>query len=348
MIFKILAYAFLLAPLSWGEVAASSSPRVSAPPELRLLQACVEKGGGSVMVSPFSLYEVLRYALPGAGGETERQIRAVLPGDGTIRKDWTFLSEDFSRLLRCYSANRIFVDRTVELKDAYKRAVGADAVAPAPFRENTAAAVRQVNAWAARNTENRIRHLLNPRQMSDRTVLVLVNSMYLRAFWDSKFEGKDTRLRTFFREDGTPCKVPMMKQQVFTEGVNWPRQGGMCYEKDGVRGASLFFAGGKGAPVFMAVLPPEGRRLKQFIAGLTAEEWNGILSALSARHAVEKMREPGAPPLEQYARYHLRLPRFAHSSPTLSLKEALEALGMKDAFNELADFHGWGAARDSR
>lgn len=54
----------------------------------------------------------------------------------------------------------------------------------------------------------------------------------------------------------------MMKQQVFTEGNSWPRQGGMYDEKEGVRAASLFFAGGKGAPVFMAVLPPKGKKLK--------------------------------------------------------------------------------------
>lgn len=68
----------------------------------------------------------------------------------------------------------------MELKDAYKKAVGPDAVAQAPFRENMAEAVRQVNAWAATNTGNRIRNLLNPQRMSDRTVLVLVNAMYLR------------------------------------------------------------------------------------------------------------------------------------------------------------------------
>lgn len=89
----------------------------------------------------------------------------------------------------------------MELKDAYKKAVGPDAVAQAPFRENMAEAVRQVNAWAATNTGNRIRNLLNPQRMSDRTVLVLVNAMYLRAFWDSKFEGRDTAPRTFVRED---------------------------------------------------------------------------------------------------------------------------------------------------
>lgn len=44
---------------------------------------------------PFSLYEVLRYMLPGAAGETEKQMAAVLPGDGKIRRDWTFLSGDF-------------------------------------------------------------------------------------------------------------------------------------------------------------------------------------------------------------------------------------------------------------
>ncbi len=209
--------------------------------------------------------------LPGAAGETEKQMAAVLPGDGKIRRDWTFLSGDFSRSLRCYSANRIFADRSVELKDAYKKAVGP-------------------------NTGNRIRNLLNPQRMSDRTVLVLVNAMYLRAFWDSKFEGRDTALRTFVREDGAACQVPMMKQQVFTEGRSWPRQGGMYYEKDGVRGASLFFTGGKGAPVFMAVLPPEGRKMKQFIDGMTAEDWNGILSSLSARDAAEETRKPGGKP----------------------------------------------------
>lgn len=342
MILRVLACAVFLGGVSWAEVPSAASP-VPEAPELRLLRACGEESGGSVMISPFSLYEVLRYMLPGAAGETEKQMAAVLPGDGKIRKDWTFLSDDFSRSLRCYSANRIFADRSVELKDAYKKAVGPDAVAPVPFRENTAEAVRQINAWAATNTENRIRNLLNPQRMSDRTVLVLVNAMYLRAFWDSRFEERDTVPRTFVREDGSACKVPMMKQQVFTEGRSWPRQGGMYYEKDGVRGASLFFTGGKGAPVFMAVLPPEGRKLKQFIAGMTAEEWNGILSALCVRDAAEETRKPGGKPLEQYSRYHLRLPRFSQSSPTLSLKEALEALGMKDAFTERADFSRMGS-----
>lgn len=248
MIFRSLAYVFLLGSVSWADIPPAPSPGVSAPPELRLFRACMEKSGGSVMISPFSLYEVLRYMLPGAAGETEKQMAAVLPGDGKTRRDWTFLSGDFSRSLRCYSANRIFADRSVELKDAYKKAVGPDAVAQAPFRENMAEAVRQVNAWAATNTGNRIRNLLNPQRMSDRTVLVLVNAMYLRAFWDSKFEGRDTALRTFVREDGAACQVPMMKQQVFTEGRSWPRQGGMYYEKDGVRGASLFLREGRARP----------------------------------------------------------------------------------------------------
>lgn len=248
MIFRTLAYVFLLGSVSWADVPSAPSPGVSAPPELRLLRACMEKSGGSVMVSPFSLYELLRYMLPGAAEETEKQMAAILPGDGKIRRDWTFLSDDFSRSLRCYSASRIFADRSVELKDAYEKAVGPDAVAPAPFRENKAEAVRQVNAWAAANTGNRIRNLLNPQRMSDRTVLVLVNAMYLKAFWDSKFERRDTGPRTFVREDGTSCQVPMMKQQVFTEGRSWPRQGGMYYEKDGVRGQACFLREGRARP----------------------------------------------------------------------------------------------------
>lgn len=233
--------------MSWAYALAPPVSGVFPSPELRLLQACVEKGGGNVMVSPYSLYETLRYMLPGAAGETRKQMEAILPGDGAIRKEWSFLSEDLSRSLRCSSANRVFADRSVELEEDYQKAVGADCVALVPFRENMADAVRQVNAWVAKNTENRIRNLLNPQEMRNRAVLVLVNAMYMRAFWDSRFEEKTTA-RMFFREDGTSCRVPMMKQQVFTEGNSWPRQGGRYDEKDGVRAASLFFQEGRGLP----------------------------------------------------------------------------------------------------
>lgn len=61
MIFSTLAYVFLLGSVSWADIPPAPSPGVSAPPELRLFRACMEKSGGSVMISPFSLYEVLRY-----------------------------------------------------------------------------------------------------------------------------------------------------------------------------------------------------------------------------------------------------------------------------------------------
>lgn len=142
MIFRILACIVFLGSVSWAGIPAPPVPGVSAPPELRLLRACAEKSGGNIMISPFSLYEVLRYLLPGAAGETKNQMEAVLPGDGAIRKEWSFLSQDFSRSWRCYSASRIFADRSVKLKEDYERAVGADRVVPAPFRENKAEAVR--------------------------------------------------------------------------------------------------------------------------------------------------------------------------------------------------------------
>lgn len=82
-----------LGSVSWPGTPAPPVPGVSVPPELRLVQACVEKSRGNVMISPFSLYEVLRYMLPGAAGETGKQMEAVLPGNGTTGKEWSFLSD---------------------------------------------------------------------------------------------------------------------------------------------------------------------------------------------------------------------------------------------------------------
>lgn len=247
MIFRILACIVFLGSVSWAGISAPPVPGVSAPPELRLLRACAEKSGGNIMISPFSLYEVLRYLLPGAAGETENQMEAVLPGDGAIRKEWSFLSQDFSRSWRCYSASRIFADRSVKLKEDYEKAVGADRVVPAPFRENKAEAVRQVNAWAAKNTGGRIRNLLNQQEISGRTALVLVNAVYMRAFWESRFEGK-TEAQAFFREDGSSCIMPMMKQQVFTEGTHGPGRAACMMRKVECARPACSFPGGRGLP----------------------------------------------------------------------------------------------------
>lgn len=121
----------------------------------------------------------------------------------------------------------------------------------------------------------------------------------------------------------------MMKQDVFTEGV---MEGGKYYEKDGVRGVSLFLKGGKGTPVFVAVLPPDGKKVKQFVEEMTVEEWNGLLDALSARAGVS-VRTRGWD-----RSFPLSLPCFSQSSPSVSLKNALISLGMKDAFTTHADF----------
>lgn len=335
----LLACAFFLGGGSWATSPSVPAGTFAGVPELRLFQAFLEKSEEqSMMVSPFSLYEVLRCLLPGAVGETGKQIRAVLPGDGSIRKDWTFLSKDFSRSLRCYCASRLVVDRSVNLKPGYVKAVGRDRVAKAPFRENKAEAVRQVNAWVSQCTENRINGFLRPESVNDSTVIVLVNSLYMRAFWSSEFKRESTGVRPFFREDGSSCNVFMMRQQVFTEGDRWPREGGKYYEKNGMRGASLFFAGGKKAPVFMAVLPPAGKKLKRFVAEMTVEEWKDILSVLSARDSGEPSAQADEKRWEGGSRYHLRLPRFSLSFPTVSLEGALMALGVKDAFSDRADF----------
>lgn len=262
-------------------------------------------------------------------------MESVLPGDGAVRKDWAFLSKETARWVRTCSANRVFVDSSVKLKPDYVDAVGRSAVAEAPFRSDRAAAVQLLNAWVERRTENRIKGLLRPDMLAENTSLVLVNSLYIRVFWKNKFKKEETRKRLFVREDGSSSKVPMMKQDVFTEGV---MEGGKYYEKDGVRGVSLFLKGGKDAPVFVAVLPPDGKKLKGFVEEMTADEWIGILAALSARDSDEALAEARKKSPDSFAACCLELPRFSQSSRAVSLKNALISLGMKDAFTTRADF----------
>lgn len=50
--------------------------------------------------------------------------------------------------------------------------------------------------------------MLNPAL----TRLVVVNSIYFKGLWKSRFQPENTKMRTFTRGDGTDTKVLMMSQ----------------------------------------------------------------------------------------------------------------------------------------
>lgn len=62
--------------------------------------------------------------------------------------------------------------------------------------------------------------VLSPGEIDDLTRLVLVNAIYFKGLWKSRFQPENTKKRTFNGADGKTYQVPMLAQlSVFRCGM---------------------------------------------------------------------------------------------------------------------------------
>jgi serine protease inhibitor len=188
---------------------------------------------------------------------------------------------------------------------------------PVDYAANPEAARLKINAWADKETNHLIKDIIpdeQPPLLTQDAVLTLVNAIYFKGQWISRFDASETTSRPFFREDGGQVMVPMMKQENrFNYG-----------EDNAVQVLEMPYAGGD---LSMMVFLPRGktelRRVEDSLSehGMTA--WSNALY----KQTVE-----------------VNLPRFEIIS-AVRLKQPLIDMGMKDAFTaKEADFSGVGGS----
>ncbi|MEO8900006.1 MAG: serpin family protein [Polyangiaceae bacterium] len=175
------------------------------------------------------------------------------------------------------------------------------------FRTQAEATRQAINAWVSKQTSNKINHLLSKEAVSPDTRLVLVNALHLKLPWETPFRKGATSAAPFTRAD---------KTQVSTQFMNTSEE--LAYVDDG--------------SAQIVSLPLAGRQLSVLIA---------LPHAGSSLEAYERSLRAGSAALLQpkkNARVILSLPKSAFTSQAFSLKAALQALGMKQAF-EAGDAH---------
>jgi serine protease inhibitor len=167
-----------------------------------------------------------------------------------------------------------------------------------------------INSWVSSQTSDKINNLLPPQLLGTSTRMVLVDALHLKLPWSTAFDSLVTAAAPFTRSDGTTVSAPFMN-----------RTDTLDYMDDGqaqVVGLPLY--GGQLSVVI--ALPHEGTSLAEYEATLTAGS-----AALSQ------------PPSSTLVA--LSIPKATFTSPSFSLKAALERMGMIQAFGaETADFSG--------
>lgn len=171
------------------------------------------------------------------------------------------------------------------------------------FAGDTENARAAINRWVARETNQKIKDVLQPGTVSRLTRLVLANAIYFKGDWDQPFYPESTTEQPWLGA-ARPAQVQLMH-----------RKAPFAYLDGGsFQAVSLPYAGKELSMVVFVPNAPDG--LAAFEKELTAAkltEWTTKLAAAPRGEA------------------EVLLPRFKMNAGG-SLKPALQALGMKDAF----------------
>ena len=281
-----------------------------------LRQVQTNHPGANAVLSPVSAVLNLSMVLGGAEGETNEEMLSALSLTGHTSDE---IDQANSRLIKLMHssaegtilsvADSMWVDdRHVNLRPEFaKRTRAAYDAEVIELDLSSPGAPTQINGWASKQTQGKILKVIDDIGPADR--LLLLDAVYFKGEWTHKFDKEQTQPRDFTRATGSLVQVPRMVQSGRFEYLQTP-------DFQAVR---LPF--GRGDLVMEVILPARASSLTSLEAQLTADHW----ASWDAQHALRSGT--------------IELPRFELKS-NLRLNEPLQALGMKRAFTQSAQFSG--------
>ena len=171
----------------------------------------------NLLVSPFSAAAVLAMGAAGARGHTARQMWAGLgiPDGRMAMAGWSRAIPALrtNRDFTLETANNVFVAEKYKILDEYKeslRRIFHSDLSPVDFTD-TEVASKKINSWVKNMTNEKIKELVDPSGLNG-IVMVLVNAIYFKGEWVTKFDSKNTVKREFFSSPNEVVMADMMSQ----------------------------------------------------------------------------------------------------------------------------------------
>uniref|UniRef100_A0A8C3MIP8 Serpin domain-containing protein n=1 Tax=Geospiza parvula TaxID=87175 RepID=A0A8C3MIP8_GEOPR len=308
-------------------------------------QQLQEDGDKNILFSPWSISSALATVYLGAKGNTADEMAKVSLGfksscpkgliswskvlharnllvetqeKNNIHTGFKALSFEINQPTRNYllkSVNQLYGEKSLPFSKEYlflaKRYYGAEPQS-VDFVGAADAVRRDINSSVEQQTEGKIQNLLPPGSVDSLTRLVLINALYFKGNWATKFEAAATRQRPFRINMHTTKPVPMMYlRDKFNLNYIESVQADVLELPYINNDLSMFI-----------LLPSDISGLQKLERDLTFEN----LSAWTNPELMEKMN------MEVY------LPRFTLEEK-YDLKPTLSRMGIQDAFTEgQADF----------
>ncbi len=170
---------------------------------------------GNIMISPASVYLALAMTLNGADGETKTAMLDVLADQGltvdminNACRSWIALLEKTDSKTKLEIANSIWFDQDfTPYKPFLQKNADYFAADVNKLDFNDRNTPKIINNWVKEATHNTIDKIVD--SIDPDVVIYLINAVYFKSDWQTKFNKNNTRDRTFNTPDGT-IETPFM------------------------------------------------------------------------------------------------------------------------------------------
>lgn len=273
--------------------------------------------------SPFSISTALSMTYAGAKNKTENEMQNVLHFEKNSDDFHNAYSKYINQIknnknINLNIANALWAQKGFYFEKKYinllKNAYNTK-IQTVDFKNNASKQVKKINKWVYKQTNKKIKDLLNPSSINALTRLVLVNAVYFQANWKTKFKPKKSYNDNFYLSNGKIKKCKFMTNKLYL----------YVYEASNYTAVNIPYK--KNEASFVVILPQKRININQFVKDFSFSDYETFLNSMRKRDV------------------ELHLPKFKLTTQ-FNLSESLKNIGMPEAFSDNADFSGMTGKRD--
>jgi len=271
----------------------------------------IENNKENMLYSPLSIKFALKMLEEGADKNTYAEINKLvgnteLPKYTTIDKNLSLANGLF---IRNTYYDHVKTEYITTLKEKYNAEIKKD-----EFKN-----AQNANQWIEDKTLGIIKNMLMDELVQNpNSVMLIINALAIDMEWVSQFSDDKTHGETFYMDNDQEMTATMMfKKEVRNQGIKY-------YKDDDITVVTMDLQDYDGIQFeFMAIMPNEN--LSTYVENVSKEQ----ISQLDKNLKLSSDEQDGV---------NIKIPKFKFDY-SLSLKQDLNNLGIKDAFDEInADF----------
>ena len=228
----------------------------------------------NIFVSPLSLHMALGMLLNGAEGETAQQISKTLKAEGIAQAE---LNAAYQKLLEGLPkadpkvqlglANSVWHRNAFKVEDDFLNVLRQSFDAKVEgLNFDDPNAKDKINAWASDQTNGKIKKVID--QIKPNDVLFLMNALYFKGDWKTKFDAQKTSDAPFFLAGDGQKTVKMMREKEKFKVAMRPSY------------AAVELPYANGNFTLTLLIPNQNTNVSEVIKGLNADAWKELQTAM--------------------------------------------------------------------